>query len=62
MPQQRVRVASAPGYEDFEAVLIPGLHRTRIGGVEKTVLACDCLTGLHVIPSEYVTLLPLEES
>lgn len=50
-----VKVVGAPGYDDFEAEIIPGMAMIpRADGVMVTVLGDPETKEIFVIPSEYV--------
>jgi hypothetical protein len=62
MPKQFVKVTGAPGFEDFQAQLILGLHEIKAvdsrGPLSVVFTPEEGVLGIHVIPSEFVTLLP----
>lgn len=57
-----VRVIGAPGFEDFDGVLL--MEVLRVDGVPVSVVGCECDDSreIHVIESIYIHPVPSEVS
>lgn len=62
-PANRVQVKGAPGFEDFEAGVIPGLHEVSTAAdVEPRTVVVDAAGGIFVVPSRCVTFIDSPEA